>query len=106
MTISELQREVLALLPDDCRVDVSLNLRRHAPGTHIHRTDEERAEIVVEVAVWYGGNYEDIDAPTYESALQKFKAVILPELGLEQVAPAAERLAELEAGTADVLLTE
>lgn len=94
MTLAELHKAVLKLLPDDCRVDVSLVVRRHAPVTYL--PERQRLEVSVAIDVWYRGMFEDVEAPTCEAAFEKFRVVLLPELGLATVAPAAERLAAMD----------
>lgn len=96
MTMAELHAAVRKLVPDAPRVDVTLGLQYHKPRTC--RPDAETIEVLAEISVWYRGKYYGVDAPTYESALERFRVEMLPKMGLVDVAPAAERLAAMEAG--------
>jgi hypothetical protein len=96
MTMKDLSAAVLALVPKSSRVDISLILRTQEPRTFY---PEGSVEVLAEISVWHAGNYYGVDAPTYELALDRFKAEHLPKIFPpvpEPVAPAMERLSEME----------
>jgi hypothetical protein len=92
MTLAELNTEVRRLAPGVTRSDVTLAIRTY-DSTYGRG---EMVEVVAEIDVWHRGQYYGCDAPTYEAALELFRASILPKLGLVGVAPAAERLAAMD----------
>lgn len=99
MTIKELHDAVTARVPKAARVDVSLTLRTQEPRTFC---PEGSFEVLAEISVWTNHKYYGVDAPTCEAALKRFEAEVMPEIFPpvpEPVAPALERLADMEPKT-------
>lgn len=98
MTLKDLSDAVMALVPKAHRVDISLILRTQEQTWLIEPKDEPLVEVLAEISVWIDREYHGVDAPTYEAALERFKAECLPTIfpPVPSPVPAMERLAAME----------
>lgn len=92
MTLLELSDAVRKLVPDAQRVDVALAIQCHEANPY----RKSEMDVLAEISVWRNARYYGCDAPTYEAALERFRVVVLAEMGLATPAPALQRLAAMD----------